>query len=186
MKLRLATLTLFVFVASAYAQKIQGFAESENVITSTAATPQLNLLASGTLTGKVGWKFWGLTSRTWSEGYIGPTYAPTSWLTLSAGAGAETGGARFGWSASGKKRKLFYAVVQEWGYGCGWWHKNVATYDLTSRVSAGVWNEYGKGTGPTVNVRVIGELRPYVTLLASKTGTMAIVGATYSFSIGHK
>ena len=112
MKLRLVVPMFVILAVSAYAQKVQGCAESENAITSSAATPQLNLLAYGPIKGRIGWQFWGIASRTWSEGYVGPTYSPTSWLTLAVGTGAETGGFRLGYSASGQKGKFFYLAVR--------------------------------------------------------------------------
>jgi hypothetical protein len=189
MKKLLFVVTLVVFLAATAnlsAQKVQGYMESENVITSSATTPQLNALAYGPISGKVGWEFWGINSRTWSEGYIGPTYTPKPCITLSAGAGAETGGARFGWSASGKKGKYFYASIHEWGKGSGYWYKNYVTKDVTPRITVGVWGERCKGFGPTVNIRVFKEFRPYATVFATKGSARAIVGATYSFSFGRK
>jgi hypothetical protein len=185
-KLWFVVLSFAFFTTNVFAQKVEGYVESENVITSAAATPQLNTLAYGPVAGKIGWQFWGITSRAWSEGYVGPTYTPKPWVTIAAAVGAETGGARFGWGASGKKGKLFYCSLHEWGNGSGYWYKNFTTYDLNSRVSAGIWNERGKGTGPTVNVRVIKEFRPYVTFMASRNENMVLVGATYSFSLGRK
>lgn len=170
-------------IAAGDTPKVQGYIENENVINSGTATPQANLLAYGPIHGKIGWQFWGIASRTWSEGYIGPTYTPASWMTLALGVGAETGGARFGLSASGKKGRLFYLSANEWGQGSGRWFKDLVTVDVTSRISAGVWHEIGKGTGPTVNVRLFGEFRPYFTVCGgSKSGTTAVAGATYSFS----
>jgi len=170
-------------VAAGNIPKVQGYIESENVVNSGVTTPQVSLLAYGPIHGKIGWEFWGIASRTWSEGYIGPTWTPASWVTLAIGAGAETGGARFGLSASGKKGRLFYLSANEWGRGSGRWFKDFVTVDVTSRLSAGVWYELGKGTGPTVNVRLFGEFRPYFTLCGgSKSGATAMAGATYSFS----
>lgn len=188
MRMRLIALLLAIFVVtlSGRAQKVQGYLESENVITPTAAKPQINLLAYGPIVGKVGWQFWGIASRAWSEAYIGPSYSPTSWLTLAAGAGAETGGARFSGSASGKKGRLFYLSVHEWGQGSGRWQKNVGTVDLGPRVALGVWHETGRGVGPTVSVTPFKGFHPYVTVFGSVSGDgpSALVGATYDFSWG--
>ncbi len=184
MKLRFAAALVFstFFTLTVFAQKIDGYVEQENVLTAAAATPQLNLLAYGPVKGKVGWQFWGITSRTWSEGLLGPTYSPTSWLTLAVGAGAETGGMRYSWSGAGKKGRLFYVTLHEWGGTTGYWHKQVVSYDLTPRLAPGFWCERAKGAGPTVSFRVYREFRPYVAVLAQNGGTTALVGATYSFA----
>ena len=169
----------------ANAQRVHGNLESENVFTSDAAKPQLNGYVQGSFNEKVGWSSFGILSNGWGQLYGGPTYSPKKWITFSGSVGFEATD-RVGWRTAESvwigKGKFSLLAIQEQGAVTGHWHKNVFAWQATKVVGAGVWNEFGKGTGPFVQLNISHHFDVYIAPLVNTDGkTHLILGAHKNF-----
>ena len=156
--LRISAMIIIVFncfYLDSQAQ-ISGFLESQNLGRSGKITPAINIYANGSFSNSIGWFGWSSTSRGWSEGYVGPTFSPASWLSLSASLGVETADrpTRYScWLWAGDKHLSFF-LIQEDG-GSGYWYRCVAKYIPTKSVSIGLMSERFTGIGPYMDVTIL-------------------------------
>lgn len=185
MKSQIAAMSLFVltpFLAVGQ-DKVSGYVESETLISSTSATPQVNVYLQGPIASskRFGWSAWSLTSKGWSEAYAGPTWTPASWISLSASIGLETDKKPMRLSASSwiGKGKFASLTIHETG-GSGYWYKEVATYQATPKTNVGVYSQRFTGTGPYAD-RKLGKFLVWGTILRYQGHTQALVGLRFNF-----
>ena len=179
MRLRVSVFLLVGILAAsvAQAQQVTGFIESFNVIKTTGTTTQINIWAKGPIKDKVGWSLWSLTSESWSEAYAGLTFAPTSWVAVSASLGLESDAdpLRVGGSVWVGKGRWSLLSIHESG-GSGRWHRNIALYQATKTVAIGVDNIRFFGTGLHAEKK-FGKVTLWGTCAVNK----GIAGARFNF-----
>ncbi len=136
------------------------------------------------LSSHLGWTGFVLSSNTWSEAYVGPTYSPKSWLTVATCLGVEEDAqiSRFAawYYLSNGNWSLFH--VMEDG-GSGRWHKLLASYDF-GRGKVQYWDQDGLGRGPRLEVNLPGDkvqAKVYVSILWEGDQTNQAVGLIKSF-----
>ena len=157
-----------------------GFVENQNVIASSAVTPQMDVSLGGPIHGKLGWSFWGLATQTWSESFVGLTYSPSDTLNVGFAYGVEDAKrhGRYGASLWTKRENVSLLALYEDG-GSGPWHKAVLNYS-TGKWDIGLMNQAFVGTGPRV-ARNFGKLSVWSALLFEKGGQKGILGITRNF-----
>jgi len=105
------------------------------------------------ITPHFGWTGFVLSSNTWGEAYVGPTYSPAPWVTVAICAGIQDNPqvSRFAawYSLSHGQWSLFHVMED----GAGRWHKLLASYDF-GRGKVQYWDQAGLGRGPRVEVKV--------------------------------
>jgi hypothetical protein len=105
---------------------------------------------------------WSLSSNTWSEGIVGMTYVPATWIELSIGGGVESDVNPLRMQASAFMAKGVHSLylATELG-GSGYWYlleqnNNVLTHSDTlngiNNIGLGVRAQRFAGVGPRVQV----------------------------------
>lgn len=136
-------------VVSSAQEGVHGTVESQNLVEKGKVTPTLDVYVHGNIKGKLGWSVFTLNTPGWGEALVGPTYAPTNWLELSASIGVEKDakplrGAASVWVGKGKWSAL---SIHEFG-GSGYWTKNIGKYQVTKKLAIGVHGQRFVGVGP--------------------------------------
>lgn len=143
-----------VLVPQVSMAQANGFVELQSVIVDGSATNQINLSLGGNLPAKnLGWFAWGVTSKGWSEAYVGLTYSPADWVSIQAGYGIETAddSGRFGATLwAGKGANSIFVAYEDGGSGS--WHKLVLNHKFNTWLGAGAIDQTFLGTGPRVEV----------------------------------
>jgi hypothetical protein len=136
------------------------------------------------LSSQWGWTGFVLSSNTWGEAYVGPTYSPANWITVAACIGVEDSAqkSRFAtwYSLTHGQWSLFH--VMEDG-GTGRWHKLLAMYS-NDFGRFGYWDQAGLGRGPRVEIKMPGSktrASVYVSVLWNEDVTNQAVGLIKSF-----
>ncbi|MFA6198112.1 MAG: hypothetical protein WC734_03090 [Patescibacteria group bacterium] len=120
--------------------------------------PTVDCFVSRPIIGTLGWSGFFLTCGGWGEAYVGPTYSPASWLTLSGSLGVETDPqqtrvATSIWAGNDAGSIIF---IYEDG-GSGPWTKLVATHSVVSiggyNLGAGVHGQRFLGYGPQITIK---------------------------------
>ncbi len=136
------------------------------------------------LSSNLGWTGFILSSNTWGEAYVGPTYSPASWITVATCIGIEDSAqkSRFAawYSLSYGHLSLFH--VMEDG-GSGRWHKLLAMYS-SDFGRFGYWDQEGLGRGPRLEVNMPGDktkAKVYGAILWDGDQTNQAIGLIKSF-----
>src|SRR3989344_4207185 len=172
-----AIISLLALACTASAQTT-GFVESYNTI-SDSTTPQVDIYAKGPIKGKLGWTVWSLSSKGWSEGHAGLTFAPAGWMELSGSLGIETdenplrGSVSF-WVGKGR---LSYLSIHEHG-GSGYWFRHLATFEVTKTFFVGVNSTRFLGTGPYIEKK-FGKVSFWGTYAVGDD--KGVIGARFNF-----
>jgi hypothetical protein len=121
--------------------------------------PTVDAFVSRPIVGALGWSGFFLTCGGWGEGYVGPTYSPAKWVTVSGSLGVETDPqqtrvATSVWIGHGPTSILY---IYEDG-GSGPWTKLVAAVNpIVSvgryQIGAGVHGQRLLGYGPQLTLR---------------------------------
>lgn len=121
--------------------------------------PTIDYFLSGRVSnGKWGWSAFALVNRDWAQAYAGPTFAPTTWSSVSLNVGVETGGRRFAealWIGKGRFSSL---AIYEHGYS-GHWHKITVDWSITKTFAVGYHDQAFVGRGPRVSLKLPGAFR---------------------------
>lgn len=122
----------------------------------------------------IGWYAWSLTNKdNWGESYVGLTFSPASWVSLSAGAGLEN--AVNPWRVNANiylsYKKISLLSVLEHG-GSGFWHSSELTYNTK--------NKFGEGQGGLVARRYYG-IGALVRMTIPYTKNFVITGAIFPY-----
>lgn len=177
----LAIISVVLFPSVAMAQAT-GFVEVQTVIADGSAANQINLSLSGQLPAKnLGWFAWALTSKGWSEAYVGLAYSPADWISIQAGYGLETAddSGRFGgsiWTGKGAN-SVFFAYEKG---GSGSWHKLVLNHRFNNWLGAGVLDQTFLGTGPRVEV-MTGKIKVWAAQLWLHGKPTTTAAVSYNF-----
>ena len=116
---------------------------------------------------------WGLTTEGWREIYASYYRNLTPWLQVSGGMGVEKADKpiRFGASVWMGKGKISSFLALEDG-GSGFWYTYTGTYALSNRVQAGVFSRRFVGTGPYLEVKLVGKTSVWTTYCPKSGNTM--------------
>lgn len=158
-KIAIAAIAVFLLAASVSAQT---FAEFSAEIKDGKATP---IYDGQVQFGKTqGVQVWGLATEGWSELYLMYFRSLKPWVSVSAGAGVEQteGHWRIGGTVWMGKGKFSTFLAFEDG-ASGFWYTYKGTFALTSRISGGLFSRRYVGTGPLVEVKVIGKTSLWTT-----------------------
>ncbi|MEK7148017.1 MAG: hypothetical protein AAB758_01845, partial [Patescibacteria group bacterium] len=138
-------------MANAQEKKPSGWIELEGVVESSGETiPSINVYANGPLKGMVGWTLYMQAGPEWSQGLVGLTLSPMTWLSVSGSLGIENfeesplRGATSIWMGKGP---WSFLSIQEKG-GSGRWQKSVGVYQATPTLSVGILHQEFSGGGP--------------------------------------
>ncbi|MDP2812107.1 MAG: hypothetical protein Q8O32_00225 [bacterium] len=119
------------------------------------------------LSPKFGWTGFVLSSNTWGEAYVGPTFTPASWITVATCVGIQNDPqvTRFAsWYSLNYGQFSAFHVMES---GSGTWHKILISYK-TSFGKVQFWNQTALGSGPRVEVKLPGQK----TMMSAYAGVM--------------
>jgi hypothetical protein len=134
-----------------------GNVEFQEKVSAGEVAPQMSAYIEQPIVSTIGWSAFLLSSEGWSEGYVGPTYSPFSWVSVGASVGIESHPkqTRFGssiWMGHGRFSTL---VCHEEG-GSGLWTKVIVkatAYESPSgSIVVGLHHQSFVGTGPTIEM----------------------------------
>lgn len=111
-------------------------------------------------TSEFGWSATFVAGKGWSEGYAGPTWSPTKWMTLSASIGLQSADSgnnpiRYAGSAwMGNKFGSVFAVYERGAEsGDNWW-KVRPMANIGHGFKLGAFLEKGKNVAPVLEVSI--------------------------------
>ncbi|MFZ2205383.1 MAG: hypothetical protein WAV23_02235 [Minisyncoccia bacterium] len=116
--------------------------------------PDINIFGTKKISEKFNLTYFALIEEQWSEGLIGFSYAPKSWLELGLSAGVEHNPAilRFGGSIWIGKGKTSLLILGEQGSGKdNYWYKTVLAYKTSDHLTLGAIAWRFHGVGPIVS-----------------------------------
>lgn len=176
----LAVIWLVCMASPVQAQQTSGYVEEENILRGSANEPWVNVYAKGALREKVGWTVWAQTSKGWSEALAGLTFAPTSFLEVSAIAGIETDEKPFRYSGTAwlGKGRFSFLTIQETG-GSGYWQKNMGVFQIKKPIAVGVYQQTFVGTGPYAEIKFGSRFSVWGTRAVDSSA--GIITARFSF-----
>lgn len=162
-----------------------GYVEYQGKLADGHLQPTLDLSTGKAFSEHFGWSAFFLSCEGWSEGLVGPTVSPTSWLQVGVSAGIESDPkvTRFGSFVWAGSDRASFVLVHEDG-GSGIWTKSVAKYNVTGgasdQLSVGAHYQTSLGLGPHI------EMGPkpvtvWLTWFPKGDGTNAILGVQYGF-----
>lgn len=125
----------------------------------------------GQVKSSLGWSAYFQTNQYWSEAYVGPTWSPKAWLSLSASIGVQTinSGSPVRYASSlwmGNKVGSVIAFYERGATSKDIWWKVKPLLNIKSSVKIGAILEKGKDAAPMLEISI------------AKTG-LAIWGAYY-------
>ncbi len=147
---------LVTMVAMVSQQAFGFFAELDNKIADgKIISKNINLATGYRVNTYVGVSAFSLTSKTWSEVYVGPEFYLTKWLRVGVSGGIET--APKSWRAAGSLwlgtgPVSLFAVYEDGG--SGWWYHASCSYQATKWLAVGVLSKRFLGTGPQIMVSI--------------------------------
>lgn len=185
MKTAIAVLVLAILLVSATganAQVTSGFVEGQFQIDHNATVVK-TMDASLIRPIKPSWtvEAWALKTDGWGEVLVGVGKSLAPWASVSASIGLEESDNlwRTGYSLWLGGRGMSALVLLEAG-DSGWWHKVVATKEITPDFELGVMSQRFVGTGPYVAVKIVGKMKTWVTI-PLVGGRGALVGVRVGF-----
>lgn len=107
-----------------------------------------------------GWSAYFLTGQYWSEGYVGPTWTPAPWVSLSASVGVQSAKSgenptRYASSAwVGNKFGSLYAVYERGAEASNNWWKAKAFANVAKGVKVGVFFEKDVDVAPVLELSI--------------------------------
>ncbi|MDD4989957.1 MAG: hypothetical protein PHW31_01450 [Candidatus Pacebacteria bacterium] len=146
----LLLLTLISFQVFGFSVEIDN-----KIVDKSVVSRNINLFASHKINEHIGVTAFSLTSKGWSEVYIGPEFYLARWLTVSASIGLETAPKSWRTAISlwtGKGPVSLLAIYENGG--SGYWYNISAFYQVNKWLKAGVLSKRFLGTGPQIKVSI--------------------------------
>jgi hypothetical protein len=169
---------ILIVVLVPSAVSAQSWVEQRTDVVADHSTPRLDGWVSGKIANSVGTFAWFQVDKNYAEAYIGPSFAPKTWLQFGAGAGVEQTTlpfrlGSFAWVGNKKASLLFIGE----GLGSGWWYKSEFNWNVSKNLGAGLMTERFKGTGPRIQYSVPHTpITAWSAFLFDQAGNRALVG----------
>ena len=119
----------------------------------TGDATQIQICVERPVACKIGAFAYSCQATSWSETYVGLTYAPRPEIQIALGAGQEIGGNRLGgWLWAGKGR--FSAIYLYEDGESGTWDKCIAKYQVTEKFAFGWTKKQFAGEGVYADFKI--------------------------------
>lgn len=132
--------------------------EQQTVFAGGEIVPDINGTVLRFLHGPLGVYSFFYVDRTYADALVGPAFAPTKWLVISAGAGveqAEEGSWRVGGMVWAGGKRFTSVTFVETG-ASGFWARTEFTWRPAPWAGVGVLGDLVLGVGPRLEVNVPG------------------------------